>query len=481
MRENKIIYNDFAALADKNSIAPSVGSSEYQNSNSLLSGNDRNIINYASFEGRGINLLDPSLVFADEGDSVGYISEAISAQSKDIDVSIVVDLSNGYYSAPGITFHFHKNFCTELSVEWQKDGETVDSADVFPDSLIYYFEKQVDEFNRIILTFKKTETAIQFVKLSGIDLGKTREISQFYGAISTFFEIAPDCSDVPGATCDFEAQISENFIPQSEQEIYLYSAGELIGKFIVDNITPQGSDRYLFECSDEILKLEESDFEALSYGEYTAELIAEKIKAFSNIDIDTAEFSEMILAGFVEADKSSRLAALMLSFGTGAFISSMGKKSLTLLKPRNRTDKLIGANQIIGTPTYRQISSFSIIGLKVFLNSFDTVKEEKSKANPSRKANDKISSQIYDEYSLMSDSEKRFAELLQLGFKQNEIEADILLTDERVGDILSIETKYNGIKTGIVKSMDISFSTLPTAHVVIIERSFTEEEEEQNG
>ena len=50
--------------------------------------------------------------------------------------------------------------------------------------------------------------------------------------------------------------------------------------------------------------------------------------------------------------------------------------------------------------------------------------------------------------------------------------ATIILTDERVGDIISIETPYNGIITGIIKSMDITLSTAITAEITLIERGY---------
>lgn len=480
MRKNKIIYHDFAALAAENATSPAEGSSDYQNGGMLLDDDYRSPLNFASFEGQGINLLDPSLILAEEGDNLGYVSEAISTGGKALNVQLIINLADGYYSAPGITLYFHQNYCSEVFLEWQKDNSTVDSATAYPNSLSFYFDRKVEDFNRVILTFKKTETAFQFVKLAGIDLGKTREITKFFGAISVFNEISPDCSDLPGSTCDFEALLTEDFTPQSEQEIFLHSDDEHIGKFIVDNATPSGNGRYSFECSDEIMRLDGSEFPELSQGEYTVSELCEEIKAVSNIEIDVAEFGEMSLTGFIEKEKSPRLAAAMLSFGAGVYIMG-GKKKLTLCKPRNRRNKVISSNQIIGFATYKQKSPYSAIALQTFSGDFDTVADEKISANPSRKASDSNGAKVYDKYSLMSDTESRFNELLEMGFHWNEIEADIILKDEKIGDILRIETAFNGVKTGIIKSMDISLSTAATAHIVIIERDFATEGVEFNG
>ncbi|MBR2867866.1 MAG: hypothetical protein IKB88_02210 [Clostridia bacterium] len=480
MRKNKIIYNDFAALAAEKSTVPAESSSDYQDGGNLLDNDYRSPLNYASFEGQGINLLDPSLVLAEEGDNLGFISEEISNGGKSTNVQLVIDLADGYYSAPGITLYFHQNHCSEIFIEWQKDNSPVDSATTYPSSLSFYFEHKVEEFNKVILTFKKTETPFQFVKLAGIDLGRTRDITSFFGAISVFNEVYPDCSDLPGATCDFEALLTEDFTPQSEQEIFLYSDDELFGKFIVENATPNGNGRYFFECSDEIMKLEGSEFPELSQGSYTVSEIAEEIKKASNIEIDVARFGAMSLTGFIEKEKSSRLAATMLSFGAGVYIINE-KKKLTLCKPRNRRNKVINSNQIIGFATYKQKSPCAAVDLQTFSGDFKTISSEKISRNPSKKASDSNTTKFYNKYSLISNVDSRFNELLEMGYHWNEIEADIILKDEKVGDILRIETPFNGVKTGIIKSMDCALSTEATAHIVIIERDYAAEGVEYNG
>ena len=129
---NRIVYHDFAANAEKNATVPANGSSDYQTCNEMFNENDREILNYASFEGRGINLLDSSLRLAEEGDNLGYISSALSDSSKSISATLFISLADGLYSAPGITFYFFKEYCTSMKVTWLKDGDVQSNAEVFP-------------------------------------------------------------------------------------------------------------------------------------------------------------------------------------------------------------------------------------------------------------------------------------------------------------------------------------------------------------
>ncbi len=473
--EHKIIYNDFAALADRNASMPAEGSSDYQHCTNLLDEDLRNVLNYATFETKGINLLDNTLYFAQNADNCGFVSAATSNSVRELNpaVALVTALSDGYYSAPGITLHFWQNFCTEFSVAWYKDGAQIAASDVSDcNSLDYYIENAVEDFNKVVITFKKTETAFQFVKLKGIDLGKAREITKFFGAIGVFHEISDDCSDLPGATCDFEAILTEDFSPQSEQEMFFYSDGTLVGKFTVDNAEQNGAHKYAFECSNDAMKLE-ADFPATPQGEYTVNELAQTVADVTNIDIDVSDFGETALTGFFEKG-TARQACAMLSFAAGCFASSFKRKKLTFCKPRNRRNKIITANQILGEAKYKTNAPYSAIVLKTFNGSFDNIENELRHINPAKKANSSVGEKIYEKYSFMSDAEHRFEEIKECGFHRNEITATIVLKDEQIGDILSIETPYNGIKTGIIKSMDISYSTAVTAEIVIIERGYAE-------
>ena len=476
MRKNKIVYNDFAALAEEFATVPAVGSSNYQNAGYLLDIEKRNIINFASFEGEGIDLLDLTLELADEGDQVGYVSEAISSNSKETDVKIIIDLAEGYYTSPGITIHFFKDHCKEVHIEWIKDSTKIDETDAFPDKLSYFVNHFVENYNRIVLTIKQTSSAFQFVKIAGIDLGRTREITKFIGPINIFKEISTDCSDVPGATCDFEAFLEEDFTPQNEQKILVYSNDELFGRFIVENAVPQGEGIYSFECSDEITRLENSSFAELPQGKYSVGDLTEAIRSASNIRIDAENLADVMLEGFVQKDNSSRYAAAMLSFATGAFLIDE-KNKLRLRGPIDKKDKIISSNQIIGKALCRKKTPYMALVLRCFEGDFKNIKLEKTELNPNRKASDSIGALVFDKYSLFADFENRFSEILEMGFSRDEIEADIILYDEQIGDIVKIETAYSGVKVGIIKSIDISLSTIATAHVVLEERAFREKGE----
>lgn len=486
---NKIIINDFAPGADRNVTVPAAGSSPYQSCGNLLNVELRDkIINYATLENRGFNLLDEKLILAEEGDYLGYISSEISTASKYLTpaVDIVLDLANGLYSAPGITLHFWQNYCTEVNISWYRDAELISSETFYPapkpnesnpNLLTSYFEYEVEYFNKVVLRFIKTENPYQFVKLAGVDLGRTREITDFHSNISIFAEIDPDCADLPASTCDFMAVVKD-FKPKGMQEIYVHGGKEekLFGKFIIDRVCSEGYKRYSFECSDEIIKMENSTVVPKEQKCWPVPALVLTLEESSNItmNIDAALTAE--LNGFFESNKSAREFAAMISFGSGYIISGFGRNMLTFKKLRNRRDKVISSSQILGKAKYTPVIPYTDILLVKYVDSFDTVQASLSAQNTENRASNIKNILSFDKYSLMKNIDNRFSEIIQAGFERNEITARIEYVDEEPGDICRIETPYDGIKTGVIKNIDISIGRNKiTAQITMIERDFIDD------
>lgn len=475
---NKIIINDFAPLADKFATVPAEGSSNYQSAGDLLNGNARELINYASFTGQGIDLLNTDLVLAEETDNVGYISSACSNNLRELNpaVDIVINLAEGLYSAPGITFHFWQNYCIEVTVEWYNNSDLISSKIFYPDSLEFYGDNKVENFNRIVISFSKTEIPYQFVKLAGIDLGKIREITDLISNIEIFTEISPDCSDVPGSTCDFVAVVTE-FKPQDMQELYVYGGKEekLFGKFIIDRVPSVGKNKYSFECSDEIMKMDKPKYPQKTQATYKVSELNADIKKASNVDIICDEYDDSEVVGFIEKDKSVRLASAMISFSLGCFLTGFGSKVLRLIKPKNLKHKVISSSQILGKAEYSPKAPYTEIILNQYTNEFGNPADNRNATLVGKRATDAVNPLIFDKYSLVSNIDEMLNRVVEAGFRRNEIIARIIYNDEAIGDICGIETPYDGIKTGIITSMGISIGHRITATIKMIERDFSSE------
>lgn len=467
---NKIVYHNFAPKAAENAVfSPDSDSFEY--TVSLIEESEP--VNFASFENDGIDLLDDSLCFAEAADNVGFVSADVSSATRNFPNggSRMIFTFEKKYSGPGITLHFHQNYCPKVRVEFYSDTDLLLDKIFYPDALDFYCEAPAALYNKLILTFVQSEISYQFVKLKSLDFGRIREIDTFFGAINIFEEIKSDCSDLPCDSCDFEAIVPQDIIPQVGQHFFVYHGTKRFGKFTTEKLTEDIGRRFSFESSDDKNVLGNSPFPALARGTYTVDELLAYIYENSDISIDSGDFGDTELTGFIKSNSNSRYAAAMLSMGGGFFISSARNGKLRIFKPRDRRSYTISADRILGRAEYIKKAPYTSINLYEHSGSdFDNDSATVHTAeNKNLTANIAVNELNLDKFSLFSDPAARLEEIKDLGFERNEIRAEIILNDEQIGDILNIETPH-GTKTGIIKSLDICLQgSEVTANAVIIE------------
>lgn len=461
---NKIIYHNFAPKAAENAVFSSE-SSEFDYTVKLTE--DKELVNFASFENIGINLLDETLCFAESSDNVGFVSAQVSSNLRtfaDGGTKLIFDF-NGSYTGPGLTFHFWKNICPKLNIEFFKGEESLVFKTVTPNNLDYYVSAPAEQFDRLVITFIESEVPGQFVKLKGLDFGDVAEIKEFFSSINIFEEISPDCADLPFDTCDFTAFVPEKITPQVGQNIFVYHKNEPFGKFTIAELSDEKDRRFEFRTNCDKSVLGDCDFPPISNVSNSVEQLVDKIKESSGVSIDCSEYDGYAVTGSIKSDANCRLAAAMISGATGYYISSTRNTKLKMFKPRDRRENTIISDRIIGEAKYQKNAPYTRLempdnasGSRYFMN------------NP--KATGNISTKIlkYDKLTLSRKAEERLKEIADLvGFERNEIRAKIILEDERLGDVVKIETPY-GLKTGIIQSLDITLQGAEkTADVVIIE------------
>ncbi len=467
---NKIVYHNFAPKAAENAVlSPESDSFEY--TVSLIE--ESKPVNFASFENIGIDLLDNTLCFAEDSDNVGFVSSQVSSNIQSIQnggIRLIFTFDK-LYSGPGITLHFHKHYCSKVSVEFYGVDGLIFKGSFNPNSLDYYCDAPAERYNKVILTFTETEISYQFVKLRSVDFGKIQEINEFFGAINIFEEIKPDCSDLPCDSCDFEAIVPSDITPQVGQHFFVYHGSNCFGKFTTDRLTEDINRRFMFEASDDKIVLGNSPFPFLSRGTYSVDYILGLIYENSDISVDSGDFGLTEVTGFIKADSNSRYAAAMLSMGGGLFISSARNGKLRIFKARDRRTDIISADRILGRAEYIKKAPYTSINLyehsgSEFKNDSATVHKTENTQVTGNIATNELN---LDKYSLFSNPSTRLEEIKSLGFERNEIHAEIILKDEQIGDIIRIDTPH-GIKTGIIASLDICLlGSEVTANAVLIE------------
>lgn len=93
--------------------------------------------------------------------------------------------------------------------------------------------------------------------------------------------------------------------------------------------------------------------------------------------------------------------------------------------------------------------------------------------NPLASAAAKTNTKSFDSFGLLgiknTQTIKKSADILKFIQSQGKVTAKIILENEKVGDLIQIETALDGIKTGIITSMDIHFGYRDVADIEVLE------------
>lgn len=462
---NRVVFNNYMPNAAQECIAPAAGSSPYMLPGTLLQEEPPEVINFASLEGRGIDLNDPSIELADAGEVNCYVSSVVSGSTGVFaaPVKVVISVKDGYGFAPGLTFHFFRNYCSKLKITAYNGAEVTASGEFAPRQLDFFCKIDIQKFTRIEIELKSTEAPYQLAKLRGINLGKQEKITNFYGDIEIFNEIAVDCNDLPGSTCDFQAEFGE-LNPTEGQRLTVEHNSEGYGAFSIDALTNLGGGIYAVEAIDDDYRLEDIPLEQAVSGSLTVSEFISLLKSAGIIaesgDID----GSTTMTGTVEADGKTTLRQLaaMVTFATGANLTGAGAEHLRL-KKSTETGKVIGASQILGKSKLTQRAPYSQIVVTVGAATATVT-------NTARRSGQAAAVLTFDKSKLIKDLQATAAEIAARGWQRNEITAKIIASGEKVGDIVKIDVDKQGLKRGVIKSAAYHLRrSSVTADIVIIE------------
>ena len=243
--------------------------------------NSYKVMNYISFDGLGIDLLDNNKEFYDNGEYIAYLS---SYDSGSIYGPVLYDEVNGQYlygysndSAPiiynidnnnyptGITIRFYGYCCNNISVRYYSSYS--DYSLIHSETHIVHSSEKFIEFNsyikenhivkRIEIEFVSTPLPNQTIKIEGIMEGKINNISKIRSS-ELLEEINILSDDLPINSFNFEAALNDSI--QEEDPINIYSNGKYYGTFFVDETERVSQNIYNIKCSNSIGLLEKTKF-----------------------------------------------------------------------------------------------------------------------------------------------------------------------------------------------------------------------------
>lgn len=440
---------------------------------------------------------------------------------------------NQKFSSVGILLTFNDmsgDYANRINIKWFADDTILSDLNFDPDNEKYFCSNYVKYYDKVIITFNSTSKPHRPVFLTRIDYGIYRSFfDDEIKEVSCQQEINAISESISINTLNFTVRTKSSvpFDLQKKQKLALYFDGRLLGNFYLKNGAKKSKVDYYIDTHDALGILDGNEFEG---GMYTGQLVPEVVAAiFADEDfnylLDTA-FDHVELNGYIPYT-SKRNALVQIAFAIGAVVDTSNFDGVIIYPKQAEKigdftpsetfdgitlehtdvvtgvrvsahsyhpaedmeelykDILSGIAQVIFSGPYHGLSisggiinkvkdNYAIItgtGGEVILtgkkyNHFTTTA---IKENPNIMFNKNIK-EVQDATLVhagnVQDALDRVYEYYQ---RAENVSGSVLLSDKVLGQIVGIDTGYDGIKTGTIERINYDFTKEIKAEVVIHE------------
>lgn len=327
----RIRYTDIAPNA-KPSFTPTAAVESYSNLNTLKQ-DEVEFPNFANPCALYSVLLDDSApIFPSNPQSktFGLVSKEISQADGSFATPVALTLTAaGQYSSQGITLTFDpaKNqWATDVRIQWYRDGVLLSNKQYRPDSTTYYCQNQVQNYNKVVMTFLKLNMPQNRLVLQVYSHGVVRD---FFGdeleKVNLIQEVSPLSSEISVNVCDFTLNSKDDvdFLFQQKQAIEVYHGQQLKTVCFVDEAKRTARRKYSVSTIDYIGLLDKITFYGGMYSNKSAAALIGEILRGVRLENDyvpyviDASLQSKTVSGFLPIT-TGRAALAQVLFAIGA-------------------------------------------------------------------------------------------------------------------------------------------------------------------
>ena len=479
---------------------------------------DDPVVHYCAFDYLGIDLHDRDLVYASEADNIGFVSTVTQGEVPEDDritdkYGVEVILADNYdLTKTGLTIWYHDYISAwYMPFVWAWCGE-YDSQGKKRLYFIYlqaakvknqqyfispqYFAEWADanptkQIKSLIIagSYMDYQTSgvyppekpnlnrpdtMFFLKIDGITWGFDTPAAEIQGDISVYAEIDETKTDTPAGSCDLVAVFDDYSdsdywfqpirVEPEEGMRFTLETEHIKGRYTITSVTRQGENIYSIQATDDI---ENTGAFILNSTEghmtYTNPKMFTKGTTTSWNDDTLGSIS---VKGWVNVGETNRQALAHFSAAANRWISAFNDPVGIHTITEQRSNELITADRILGTAEYKRNYPYKGVEISQELNGIVYVTKVASKTPQNnskgwfkldnfgmRPTEDALANM-----KIMAGNILRF-------LNGNEVTATIIYDGEQLGEIVTIETPYNGNITGLIKSLDFTIginSTIAT-------------------
>lgn len=313
--------------------------------------------------------------------AIGLWSDALSGDDGSFTSPLTLTMTaSGLFTSQGITLTFDTDvgvYATAVNIKWYNGTSLLFNVDFTPDTPVYFCEKKVENYNKVVLTFSSVNFAHCRLKLRAIDHGVIRT---FAGRPLTDISVIQECSPVSDEitidTMDFTLISDEdvNYVFQSKQPMSLYVDSDLLGVFFVKNYERTAKQIYSVSTEDYIGLLDSVQFAGGIYTSQSATALLTAIFASANVPVDISDdIQGKTITGWIPVC-TCREAVRQICFAIGAAVSTARTDKARIFIPGNTPVKKFGLTDTMQGQTFND-RDVKLTELRVTVHSYSQITE----------------------------------------------------------------------------------------------------------
>lgn len=238
------------------------------------------------------------------------------------------------YSSTGFTLTFSpstEQWCAEIRVSWYNGQNLILEKTFYPDGAGWILNETVESFDQVRFQLLRTNHPGHFAKIQRIEIGRTilfgaGEIS----SVRLVNEVDPSLCVLTADTMNFEIVDSQDreLIPQENQKVELIKNGKVHAVQYIVSSTREAKNQHKITCQSVIGLLEDTFLGGL-FVDVPLENLAGRILGQWPFEID-ANFQGVTVTGYLPVC-TQREALQQLAFAVGAVISTQGGNKIRFL------------------------------------------------------------------------------------------------------------------------------------------------------
>lgn len=456
-----------------------------------------------------------------------------SSMEKRIDNPELTITFNQKFTSVGVLLTFNTmsgDYAKKLRISWYSDGALLSSVEYTPDDTKYFCSNYVQLYNKITITFYETSKPFRPVFLTRIDYGVYRDFMEDeIKEVSCYQEINAISETVSINTMSFTVR-TKSAVPfdlQKKQRLQMFFDGKLIGNFYLKNGAKKSKVDYYMDSHDAIGILDGNEFPGGVYAGQTVERVVADIFSGENFNYLLDEsFVGVQLHGYIPYT-TKRTALQQIAFSIGAVVDTSNYDGVVIYpKQTEKTgefthgetydgvtlehsdvvtgirltvhsyqksdesteiykDTLSGTAEIVFSEPYH---SLNIVGgtIKRFGDNYAVITGNGGEVVLSGKKYNHFTSAVLKENPNIAFNknvmEVKEATLVHTGncqkvldrvyayYQQSEtVVGDVLLGNKVLGQVVEIDTMYDGRRTGTIERIEYDFTREIKAGVTIHE------------